>query len=390
MELSDTLAFSEEQCMLRDMVRDFARNEIAPIAIEIDVEERFPRELFRAMGELGLLGIPFPEEVGGAGAGWVGYCLAIEEVARVCASTALGLAAAVSLGIGPIVDFASEAQRERYLPDLLSGEKLAAFGLTEPNAGSDAGGSMETRAERQGDHWVIRGTKYWITNGNHADVFVVTAKTDPEAGTRGISSFIVERGAEGFSTHPIKDKLGMRGSDTAELVFDGVRVPHDNLVGKEGEGFRAFLATLDGGRIVIGALSLGIAQGAYERARAYALERKTFGKPIAEHQAIAFKLADMATRIHAARLLVYHAARRKDAGLPFKREAAMAKLFASEACYAITKDAVQIHGGNGYTREYEVERMFRDAKLCEIGEGTSEIQRLVISREILREAAAAV
>jgi alkylation response protein AidB-like acyl-CoA dehydrogenase len=383
MDLCDTLAFTEEERMVRDMVADFVANEVKPIAIEIDVEERFPRELFRKMGELGILGIPFPEEVGGEGGGWLGYCLAIEETAKVCGSTALGLAAAVSLGIGPIVNFGSEAQRAKHLPRLFTGETLAAFGLTEPDAGSDAGGSMRTRAVRDGDHWVLDGAKYWITNGNYADVFVVTAITDPDKGTSGITCFIVERGMDGFTTNLVKDKLGMRGSDTAELVFEGVRVPAENLVGDEGTGFKRFLETLDGGRIVIAALSLGIAEGAYERAKAYALERKTFGKPIARHQAIQFKLSDMATKIHASRLMVYHAARLKDAGLPYKQEAAMAKLFASEACYEITKEAIQVHGGVGYCREYEVERMFRDAKLCEIGEGTSEVQRLVIGRCLL-------
>lgn len=371
--------------MVRELVADFVARELRPIAVELDLEQRFPRELFRRMGELGILGIPFPEEIGGAGGNWVSYCLAVEEVAKVCGSTALGLAAAVSLGIGPIASFGNEEQRRRYLPALLSGDKLAAFGLTEPDAGSDAGGSMRTRAVRDGEDWVLHGAKYWITNGCHADVFVVTAITDPERGTKGISNFIVERGMPGFSTHPIKDKLGMRSSDTAELVFEGVRVPAANLVGERGQGFVNFLKTLDGGRIVIGALSLGLAEGAYERARAYARERKAFGVPIAQHQAIAFKLADMATRIHAARLLVYHAARLKDAGRPFKKEAAMAKLFASETAYQVTKEAIQIHGGVGYCREYEVERMFRDAKLCEIGEGTSEIQRLVISRALLAE-----
>lgn len=382
--LCDTLELSEEETMIRDMVREFAKGEIAPIAIEIDKEERFPRELFRQMGELGILGIPFPEEIGGAGGGWLSYCIAVEEVAKVCASTALGLAAATSLGIGPIVNFGSPEQQARYLPSLFRGETLAAFGLTEANAGSDAGGSMSTWAKRQGDGWVLSGGKYWITNASHADVFCVTARTDPDAGSRGISCFLLERGMKGFSTHPIHQKLGMRGSDTAELAIDEVRVPAENLIGPEGTGFVSFLKTLDGGRVVIGALSLGIAEGALARALAYAKERKQFRRPLSSFQAIQFKLADMATKIHAARLLVYHAARLKDAGRPFKQPAAMAKLFASEACYEVTKEAVQIHGGCGYCREYEVERMFRDAKLTEIGEGTSEIQRLVISRGLLR------
>jgi alkylation response protein AidB-like acyl-CoA dehydrogenase len=381
--LCDTLEWSQDELAIRDMVRDFVANEVAPIAIEIDREERFPRPLFSKMGELGILGIPIAEEWGGLGHGWVSYCLAIEETARVCASTALGLAAAVSLGIAPIANFGSEEQKRRYLPDLLAGKTMAAFGLTEPGAGSDAGGSMTTRAVRDGSEWVINGAKCWITNGSFADVVVVTARTNPELGNRGITNFIVERGTKGFSSRVMKEKLGMRGSDTAELVFEDVRVPATNVVGREGEGFVNFLKTLDGGRIVIGTLALGIAEGALARATEYAKVRKQFGKPIAEHQAIQHKLADMATRVHAARLMCFHAARLKDAGRPFKQEASMAKLFASEASYDVTKEAIQIHGGVGYCREYEVERMFRDAKLTEIGEGTSEVQKMVIAREIL-------
>jgi len=379
----DTLEFAEEQLMVRDTVRDFAQSEVAPIAVEIDETERFPVELFRKMGELGILGIPFPEAWGGAGGDWVSYVLAVEETARVCASTALGLAAAVSLGIGPIVNFGNDEQRRRYLPDLMTGRKLAAFGLTEPGAGSDAGGSMSTHARRDGGEWVINGAKAFITNGTFADVFVVTARTDPERGNHGISCFIVERGMKGFAQHAMKDKLGMRGSDTAELTFEDVRVPASSLVGAEGEGFVGFLKTLDGGRIVIGGLGLGIAGASLERAAAYAKERRAFGKPIASLQAIQHKLADMATRVHASRLLVYHAARLKDAGRPFKAEASMAKLYASEAAYFCAKEAIQVLGGVGYCREYLVERYFRDAKLCEIGEGTSEIQRNLIARHVL-------
>ncbi len=379
----DTLEFAEEQLMVRDTVRDFAQSEVAPIAVEIDETERFPVELFRKMGELGILGIPFPEAWGGAGGDWVSYVLAVEETARVCASTALGLAAAVSLGIGPIVNFGNDEQRRRYLPDLMTGRKLAAFGLTEPGAGSDAGGSMSTYARRDGGEWVINGAKAFITNGTFADVFVVTARTDPERGNHGISCFIVERGMKGFGQHAMKDKLGMRGSDTAELTFEDVRVPASSLVGAEGEGFVGFLKTLDGGRIVIGGLGLGIAGASLERAAAYAKERRAFGKPIASLQAIQHKLADMATRVHASRLLVYHAARLKDAGRPFKAEASMAKLYASEAAYFCAKEAIQVLGGVGYCREYLVERYFRDAKLCEIGEGTSEIQRNLIARHVL-------
>jgi alkylation response protein AidB-like acyl-CoA dehydrogenase len=381
--LCDTLELTEEQLMIRDTVRDFVKHEVAPIAVEIDRDERFPRDVFAKMGELGILGTPFSEEWGGSGGDWVSYCLAIEETAKACGSTALGLAAAVSLGIGPIYNFASEEQKRRYLPDLMSGKKLAAFGLTEPGAGSDAGGSMRTYARREGGDWVINGSKYWITNGNYADVFVVTVRTDPQRGNHGISNFIVERGAKGFATHKIAEKLGVRGSDTAELTFEDVRVPADAMVGADGQGFVNFMKTLDGGRIVIGTLALGLAEGAYERAVVYAKERKQFGKPLADFQAIQFKLADMATKIHAARLMCFHAAKLKDAGRPFKQEASMAKLFASEASYEVTKEAIQVLGGVGYCREYEVERMFRDAKLCEIGEGTSEVQRIVIARGLL-------
>ncbi|MFC1705688.1 acyl-CoA dehydrogenase family protein [Planctomycetota bacterium] len=382
--LSDALAFSEEECMIRDMVADFAKNEIAPIAIEIDREERFPRELFARMGELGILGTPFPEEIGGAGSNWVSLCLAIEEVAKVCGSTGLGLAAAVSLGIEPLAHFGSEEQKERYLPDLMAGKTLAAFGLTEANAGSDAGGSMETRAVLEGDTWVINGNKCWITNGTSAEVIVITARTDPQQGNRGISNFLLTNKTPGFEARKMTQKLGMRGSDTAEMTFEDVRVPRENMVGEEGKGFTNFLKILDGGRIIIGTLALGIAGGAFAKALAYAKERKQFGRPISSFQAIQFKLSDMACKIHGAKLMCYHAARLKDAGRPYSQEAAMAKLFASEMSYEVTKEAIQILGGVGYCREYEVERMFRDTKLCEIGEGTSEIQRMVIARSLLR------
>ena len=379
----DTLEFTEEQLMVRDMVRQFAREELAPIAQEIDRNERFPREVFSKLGALGVLGTPFPEQWGGSGGDWVSFCLAVEEIAKVCASTALGLAAAVSLGIGPIYNFGNDAQRRRYLPDLMTGKTMAAFGLTEPDAGSDAGGSMTTLARRDGSDYVISGAKAFITNGTAADLVVATARTDPSKGIHGISSFIVERGARGYSSRKMTGKLGVRGSDTAELSFDEVRVPRENMLGEEGKGFVQFLKTLDGGRVIIGVLSCGIAQGAIERAVAYAKERRQFGKAIAEFQAIQFKLAEIATRVHGARLMCYHAARLKDAGRPHKMEAAMAKLHASEAAYFATKEAIQILGGVGYCREYEVERMFRDAKLCEIGEGTSEIQKIVIARELL-------
>ncbi|MBI4575924.1 MAG: acyl-CoA dehydrogenase [Planctomycetes bacterium] len=373
---------TDEQLMLRDMVREFAESEVAPHAAEIDQTGRFPRETFHRMGELGILGIPIPEAYGGAGSDTVSMVLAVEEVARVCASTALGLCAHTGLCATPIQLFGSEAQRRRHLPGLCDGSALGAFGLTEPGAGSDAG-ATRTTATRVRDAWVVNGQKQFCTNGGHADVVVFTARTDPEAGKEGICAFLVERGTPGFSVGKREDKLGLRGSDTVSLHFEDCRIPAENLLGEPGQGFKAFLRTLDGGRVTIGAFALGIAQGAYEQAVAYARQRRQFGHPIAEFQGIQHMLADMATDIEASRLLCLHAARLRDTGEPYGREASMAKLFASETAYRVTKDAVQVHGGNGYTQDYPVERMYRDAKLAEIGEGTSEVQRMVIARHIL-------
>jgi alkylation response protein AidB-like acyl-CoA dehydrogenase len=373
---------TEEQEMLRDTVRGFAEKELLPQAVAIDREARFPVETFRKMAELGLLGLPIPAEYEGAGMDSVTMTLAIEELARCCGSTALGVAAHTSLCLWPIHTFGTDEQRRRWVPDLASGRTLGAFGLTEPDAGSDAGGTRTT-AVRKGDAYVLNGAKIFITNANYAGTFVVTAVTDAGRGTRGISSFVVERGTPGFSIHPGDEKLGMRGSDWGELTFQDCKVPADNRLGAEGEGFANFMRTLDGGRIGIGALAVGLAQGAYERSVRFAQEREAFGKPIAEKQAVAFKLADMAVQVDAARLLVRRAALRRDAGRPYTREASVAKLFASEAAMKVTYDAIQVHGGYGFTCEYHVERMYRDAKLCTIGEGTSEIQRLVISRDIL-------
>ena len=383
MTTTDLGLLTEEQTLLRDTVRDFAREEVLPQAIEIDREARFPRETFKKIAELGLLGLPIPEEFEGAGVDAVTGALVIEELAKVCASTALGVAAHTSLCLWPIYTFGNEEQRARYVPDLASGRKLGAFGLTEPDAGSDSGGTR-TRAVRDGDDWVLNGTKVFITNANYADTFVVTAVTDAEKKTRGgITSFILERGTPGFTISKGDEKLGMRGSDWGELAFADCRVPHANVLGNVGEGFSNFMQTLDGGRIGIGALSLGIAEGAYDLARRYAKERSAFGKPIAQKQAVAFMLADMAVRIEAARGLIRKAALLKDAGVPYTTEAAMAKLYASEMAMKVTFDAIQVHGGYGFTTEYHVERMYRDAKLCTIGEGTSEIQRIVISRAVL-------
>ena len=382
---TDVDPLNEEQQMLRDTVRDFARERVLPMAIEIDREQRFPVELFREMGEMGLLGLPIPEEYEGAGVDALSAVLVVEELAKVCGSTSLGLAAHTSLCLWPIHEFGTDAQRARWVPDLASGRKLGAFGLTEAGAGSDAGGTR-TVAVQDGDHWVLNGSKVFITNANYAGTFVVTAVTDREKGTRGgITSFVLERGMDGFEIHKGDEKLGMRGSDWGELTFVDCRVPADQMLGELGHGFVNFMKTLDGGRVGIAALALGLAEGAYERSCRYALERQAFGKPIAKQQAVAFMLADMATRIEAARHLVHHAARLKEAGRPYTKEASMAKLFASEIAMKVCYDAIQVHGGYGFTTEYHVERMWRDAKLCTIGEGTSEIQRMVISREILGE-----
>ena len=376
---------TEEQQLLRDTVRDFAQNELLPQAIAIDRDSRFPVKTFRKMAELGLLGLPIPPEYEGAGVDTLTMTLVIEELAACCGSTALGVAAHTSLCLWPVWHFGNEDQRRRFVPDLAAGRKLGAFGLTEADAGSDAGGTRTT-AVRKGDHYVLNGSKVFITNANYADTFVVTAVTDAARGTRGgISSFILERGLPGFSIAKGDEKLGMRGSDWGELSFQDCRVPVANRLGAEGQGFNNFMQTLDGGRVGIGSLAVGLARGAYERSLRFAQERSAFGKAIAQQQAIAFKLADMAVQIDASRLLVRRAAALRDAGRPYTREASMAKLFASEAAMRVTFDAIQVHGGYGFTCEYHVERMYRDAKLCTIGEGTSEIQRLVISREILKD-----
>jgi len=379
-------SLSEEQQLLQETVRRFAEEQVAPRAMEMDRTSTFDLELWAQMRELGLTGIPIPEDLGGAGMDGLSYILTVEELARVCGSTALTLAAHVSLGIFPIEHAGNDAQRRQHVPDLASGEKIGSFGLTEPNAGSDSGGT-QTTAVKKGDRYLLNGTKVFITNAGIGHTFVCTARTSNEPGSRGISAFIVEKDFKGFQLGQKLEKLGTRGSDWAELVFQDCEVPVENLLGQEGGGFKLFMKTLDGGRISIGAMALGLAQGAYERALKYATERKTFGKPIGHHQAIGFKLADMAVQIEAARHLVYHSARLKDAGLPFAKQSAMAKLFASEVAMKVTYDAIQVLGGYGYATEYEVERFWRDAKLTTIGEGTSEIQRLVISRQILDEAA---
>lgn len=373
---------TDEQRMVRDMVRDLATKEIAPRAAEVDKTEEFPADNIRKMAELGLLGLPYPEEYGGGGGDYLGYAIAVEEIARACGSTALIYAAHVSLGCGPIYSFGSEEQKQKWLPRLCSGQGLGAFGLTEPEAGSDAG-ATRTVAVREGDCYVLNGSKMWITSGAIADVVTCTAKTDPSAGTRGISCFLVEQGRPGFIPGKNEPKMGLKGSVTSALSLENCRVPAENLLGKEGEGFRQMLITLDAGRISIGAMALGLAQAALDEAIRYSKERVQFGQPISRFQAIQWMIADMATEIDAARLMVYRAAALKDAGRRFTREAAMAKLYASEVAERAGFKAIQIHGGYGYSREYPVERIYRDQRLCTIGEGTSEIQRLVIAREVL-------
>ncbi|MFO7245728.1 MAG: acyl-CoA dehydrogenase family protein [Thermaerobacter sp.] len=372
---------TEDQRLIRQLVRDYVESRVKPNAAAWEEARRIPDEVFRELGELGIMGLPFPEEYGGAAADHVSLAIAIEELARGDASLAISVAAHISLGCTPLARAGREEQKRRWLAPAARGEILAAFGLTEPNAGSDAA-ATETRAVQDGDHWVIEGTKIYITNGSRAGYVVLTAVTDPGRGKDGISAFIVPQGTPGFRVTRRYEKMGLHASDTAELVFQQCRVPADHLLGERGQGFRIFLDALNGGRIGIGALSVGIAQACLERSLAYARQRRQFGRPIGSFQAIQVKLADMATQLEAARLMVYRAAWLRDQGRPHHREASMAKLFASELAVQAALDAVQIHGGYGYMREYEVERFLRDAKLMTIGEGTSEIQRLIIARSL--------
>ena len=376
---------SEEQSLIRDTVREFAESEIGPSAAQRDEEERFDRALmFDSLAELGLTGMVFPEEYGGAGADYLSYALAVEELSRVCASTGVTLSAHLSLCANPIYLFGSESQKQQYLAPLAAGEKMGAFGLTEPSAGSDAG-STKTTALKNGDGWLLNGSKIFITNGGEAETYVVLARTDKDAKKHhGISAFIIDKGTEGFTFGKKEQKLGIRSSPTMEIIFDNCLLPAENLLGEEGEGFKVAMKTLDGGRIGIASQAVGIAQGALEQAVNYAKERKQFGKPIAAFQGISFQLADMATQIEASRLMVYNAAYRASAGLSYSQASAMAKLMASETAMKVTTQAVQILGGYGYSREFPVERMMRDAKITEIYEGTSEIQRLVIGTALTR------
>jgi butyryl-CoA dehydrogenase len=376
------MQLTEEHLMIQDTARKFAETELKPIAAKIDETAEYPVEMFAKMGELGFMGLTTPAEYGGLGTDTISYAIVIEELARACASTALGVAAHNSLACGPIIILGSEEQKKRYLGELATGEAIGAFCLTEPQAGSDAS-NQKTTAVKKGDKYVLNGTKIYVTNGGWARYLVATAVTDPTQGAKGISAFIVENDFPGFVVGSKEKKLGLRASGTFEIVFDDCEVPEANRLGPEGGGFRAFMKTLEGGRISIGAFATGIAQAALEAAVEFGNDRKQFGTPISQFQATQMKLADMATEIHAARLLVHDAARRKDAGEEFGTYASMCKLYASEAAMRATDHAVQIHGGYGFCREYPVERYYRDAKLAEIGEGTSEIQRIIIARSLL-------
>ncbi|HVE79756.1 MAG TPA: acyl-CoA dehydrogenase family protein [Gemmatimonadaceae bacterium] len=404
--MDDSLYFSDQHVAVRNMVREFAQAEVAPVAARHDADATFPWENIRKMGELGLLGVPWPEEVGGAGLDLVSYIITIHEMAKVDASHAITISAHTTLGTSPIVNFGTDAQRRRYVPLLASGKVLGGFGLTEPGAGSDAGGTRTTAVRKNG-HYLLNGSKIFITHGGVGEVFVVTAVTDAAKGTKGISSFILTKETvdleaaraagvghdgslpkmPGFRSGKKEDKLGWRASDTRELIFEDCEVPAENLLGEEGEGFTNFMRTLDAGRIGISALALGLAEGAFEEALRYTSTRKQFGQPVASFQGVQFQLSDMATEIEAAKQMVYHATWLAAQGKPITKLAAMTKLFCSELAMRTTIKAVQLHGGYGYTKDYPVERMMRDAKICEIGEGTSEIQRVVIARHLMKELA---
>ena len=378
------MIFTEEQEMMQQMAHEFSQNELEPKAAEIDETSEFPIKNLKKMGELGLLGIPFDENYGGSGMNSLAFALAMEEFGAACGATTLSVAAHVSLCSTPIYIAGTEAQKNKYLPDLLSGKKLGSFCLSEPNSGSDAAG-MLTRAVKDGDSYVLNGTKQWVTNGGYADNFIVFVKTDPERGAKGISAFIVEKGFGGLVIGQKEDKMGLRASDTRQITFENCRVPAANLLGEENNGFKIALKTLDGGRIGIGAMALGLARAALEHATRWAKERRAFGKAIGDFQAIQWYLADMATKLEASRLLVHQAARLRDAGKQYSKEAAMAKLFASESAMKTAEKAIQVLGGYGYVRDYPVERIFRDTKLLEIGEGTSEVLRVIISKKIYEE-----
>ena len=375
-------ALSSQHEAIRSTVRDFAERRIRPVADELERKGEFPMEIIREAAGLGLLGVPYPEEIGGTGLDSLAYAITVEELSRVSGSVGIIVSAHTSLGCNPLWIAGTDEQKERYLRPMASGKVIGAYGLTEPGAGSDSRGTR-TRAHRDGDAWVLNGGKRFITNAGVAGTYIITAVTDREENSGKISAFIVEADAPGFSIGRMEEKMGLHASNTGELIFTDCRVPAENMLGPEGEGDKLFLKTLDGGRIGIAAMALGLAQAAYEAAAAYAKERHQFGRAIAEFQGVAFMIADMAVKIDAARLLIYRAAWLKDCGKPYTTEAAMAKLFASEAARDVTNDAIQVHGGYGYVTEYHVERYLRDAKLTEIGEGTSQIQRMVIARNLL-------
>ncbi len=378
-----TFNMTNEDLMMRDLFRKFTENEVAPIAAEIDENEEFPVETVKKMAALGMMGIPFPREYGGAGGNYFQYINLVEELAVACGTTSVVLSAHTSLCASPIYEFGTEEQKKKYLVPLAKGEKIGAFGLTEPNAGTDAAG-QQTTAILDGDHYILNGSKIFITNAGYADTYIVMAMTDKAKGLKGITAFIVESEFEGFSVGKKEKKMGIRGSSTCELIFENCRVPVENMLGGEGKGFKVAMMTLDGGRIGIAAQALGIAQGAYNETVKYVKERKQFGRSIAQFQNTQFEIANMKTKIEAARLLLYMAADKKGKKLPYSQDAAMAKLFCAEVAMEVTTKAVQLHGGYGYTREYPVERMMRDAKITEIYEGTSEVQRMVISASELK------
>jgi len=374
--------YSDEQLLIQKTAREFSERFIKPLAVEADRDEKFHRELYSKMGEAGLMGMTIPKEYGGSEVDKISYCMALEEVAKACGSTALTMEAHNSLSMKHIFDKGTEEQRRKYIPKLACGVWLSAWALTEPNAGSDAAGT-QTTAVLEGDQYIINGTKTFITTGHVADVVVVMAMTDKSKGTRGISAFLVDAKTPGYTPGVEEKKLGMRGTITSELIFEDCRIPRENLLGEEGFGFVGAMQILDGGRVAISALSLGLAQAAMDAAVAHVKERQQFGKPLSSFQAIQWRIADMATRVEAARLLVHRAAFLEEKGCVFSREASMAKLFSSEMATNICRESIQVHGGYGYLREYLVERMLRDAKLCEIGEGTSEVQRMLIARHML-------
>lgn len=376
-------SLTRQEELFLQMIREFAEKEVKPLAAEIDEQERFPMETVEKMRKIGLMGIPVPKEYGGQGGTNQMYTMAVEELSRVCATTGVVVSAHTSLCMAPIMENGTEEQKQKYLPKLASGEWIGAFGLTEPNAGTDAA-MQQTTAEDKGDKWILNGSKIFITNAGYADVYIIIAMTDKSLGNKGISAFIVEKGMKGFSIGKKEKKLGIRGSATCELIFENCEVPKENLLGKMGKGFNIAMKTLDGGRIGIASQALGIAQGAMDETVKYTKERKQFGKSIAQFQNTQFQLANLETKINAARFLVRSAAYKKDKGLPYSKDAAMAKLYAAETAMEVTTKAIQFHGGYGYTREYPIERMFRDAKITEIYEGTSEVQRMVIAAHLLK------